>query len=170
MADPEGAPTPSSPAPSPAILAPGGPDGGGVLAAHERGDHSTNGESVHPASGADPLADSPKAGGRSPADVLAGRPDLSQNTIEVLRARNKELKREQRQVKQQLHNQKRKRARVIKRMRNLDTASVLQVLMDRGIDFAGATPQSAGAGSSSDPPARSAPKAAVDAAAAAAGP
>jgi len=131
---------------------------------------STDGESVQPASGADPLTASPSAGGRSPADVLAGRPDFSQNTIEVLRARNKELKREQRQVRQQLHNQKRKRARVIKRMRNLDTASVLQVLMDRGIDFSGAAPQSAGAGSSSDPPPLSAPNVAVNAALAAAVP
>jgi hypothetical protein len=97
-----------------------------------------------PAASAQPGSDDREAAAADPdeevddIDVFNGRPDLAQNTIEELRSRHRELKQQQRKVKSQLRNQKRKRARVLKRMRNLDTASVLQVLMDRGIDFSGA--------------------------------
>jgi len=96
---------------------------------------------IAPAASVQPGAEEPARGGAddgSEAEELSlilGRPNLSQNTIEELRARNRLLKKEQKMVKQQLSNQKRKRARVMKRMRNLDTTSVLQVLMDRGIDL-----------------------------------
>jgi len=116
-----------------------------------------------PAASAQPGSDDREAGTADPdeevddVDVFNGRPDLAQNTIEELRSRHRELKQQQEKVKSQLHNQKRKRARVLKRMRNLDTASVLQVLMDRGIDFTGAG--SGGTSGSSASKCKPAPKA-----------
>ena len=52
------------------------------------------------------------------------------------RRRAKELKNEARKVRNDMKNKKRRRARVINRLRHLDTASVVQVLMDRGLDLA----------------------------------
>ena len=95
------------------------------------------------------------------SDIFHGRPDLSQNTIEDLRTRHRALKAEQKTIKRQLKNQGRKRARVIKRMRNLDTAAVLQVLMDRGVDFTRSVPSVQPAAL---PPAAPAPAAAAPAA------
>ena len=89
-------------------------------------------------------------------DVFLGRPDLTQDALEELRRRQRSLRQEQRKVRMQLKLQARKRSRVITRMRNLDTAAVLQVLMDRGIDFTGrsgsgtAEPASGRAASSGD--------------------
>ena len=103
-------------------------------------------------------------GGEHDDDVFSGRPDLAQDAIETLRARNKQLKKEQLQVKKQLKNQARKRARVIKRMKNLDTASVLQVLMDRGIDFKGHGGSSSSSAARTPKPARARATAASDAA------
>ena len=116
--------------------------------------------SVQPGTQPVPSGDADGEGEAEELGLVLGRPDLSQNTIEELRAKNRQLKKEQKMVKQQLTNQKRKRARVMKRMRNLDTASVLQVLMDRGIELT--TLGSGSAGSSTrtqreaiEPPPRS---------------
>ena len=68
-------------------------------------------------------------------DLFDGRPDLSQNAIENLRAEHQRLKEQQKKVRRDMKNQKRVRSRIIKRMRHLDTASVLQVLIERGVNF-----------------------------------
>ncbi len=74
----------------------------------------------------------------------AGRPDLSADEITRLRERQRELKQEQRRVKNEMKNKKRRRARVIARLRHLDTASVMQVLLERGLDVVGAPGAPAG--------------------------
>ena len=69
--------------------------------------------------------------------------DLSQDAIADLRARHKRLKAEQKRVRQEMKNKARKRQRVLARMRHVDAASVLQVLLERGVnlgDAAGARP------------------------------
>ena len=86
-----------------------------------------------------------------PGDVFLGRPDLAQDAIEELRSKHRALKQEQKRVKTQLRNQARKRARILKKMRHLDTASVLQVLMDRGLDFASHSAASASSAPASSP-------------------
>ena len=45
------------------------------------------------------------------------------------------MKEQQKLVRKNMKNQKRIRSRIIKRMRHLDTASVLQVLVERGVNF-----------------------------------
>ena len=86
---------------------------------------------------------SPADGGPDDAEPARGRPDLSQDEIARLRQRAKELKTEARKVKNDMKNKKRRRARVINRLRHLDTASVLQVLMDRGLELSGGKPAAA---------------------------
>ena len=61
--------------------------------------------------------------------------DLSQDAIADLRARHKQLKAEQKRVRQEMKNKARKRQRVMARMRHVDTASVLQVLLERGVNL-----------------------------------
>ena len=70
-------------------------------------------------------------------DLFRGRPDLSQDAITDLRLKQKSLKQEQKRIRAEMKNKKRRRARLLQRMRHLDTASVLQALMERGLDFAG---------------------------------
>ena len=65
------------------------------------------------------------------------------------RRQAKELKNEARKVRNDLKNKKRRRARVINRLRHLDTASVLQALTDRGLDLSGGKPAAAPAPPSS---------------------
>ena len=69
------------------------------------------------------------------SDFFDGRPDLSQNALENLRAQHQRLKEQQKLVRKNMKNQTRMRSRIIKRMRHLDTASVLQVLVERGVNF-----------------------------------
>ena len=59
------------------------------------------------------------------------RADLRSDTIEVLRAQHRRLKVAARDAQREMRNAKRRRNRVLTRLRNLDTASVLAVLMDR---------------------------------------
>ena len=92
---------------------------------------------------------SPAEGGPDDAEPAHGRPDLSQDEITRLRKRAKELKNEARKVRNDMKNKKRRRARVINRLRHLDTASVLQVLMDRGLELSGGKPAAAPAPQSS---------------------
>lgn len=77
------------------------------------------------------------------SDVFRGRPDLSQDALQDLRVKHRELKLQQKRVKKQLKAQERKRSRILKRMRHLDTAAVMQVLMERGVDFQAPSPSSA---------------------------
>ena len=63
------------------------------------------------------------------------RTNLSQDAITQLRAQHKHLKKEQKRVRQEMKNTTRKRQRVLARMRHLDTASVLQVLVERGVQL-----------------------------------
>ena len=63
------------------------------------------------------------------------RANLSQDAIAQLRAQRKHLKREQKRVRQEMKNTTRKRHRVMARVRHLDTASVLQVLVERGVQL-----------------------------------
>lgn len=88
--------------------------------------------------------------------LFRGRPDLSQDTIEELRSKNRALKLEQRKVRSQLKNQAKKRTRIMKKMRHLDTAAVLQVLMERGVDFSHAPGGASAASSAAALPAASA--------------
>ena len=71
------------------------------------------------------------------------RADLSQDAIADLRARHKQLKSEQKRVRQEMKNKARKRQRVLARMRHVDTASVLQVLIERGVNLNAAGPAAA---------------------------
>ena len=59
------------------------------------------------------------------------------------------MKNEARKVRNDWKNKKRRRARVINRLRHLDTASVLPRLMDRGLDLSGGKPAAAPAPPSS---------------------
>jgi len=81
-------------------------------------------------------ADDVDAGSEFVSQLLDGRPDLSQNAIENLRAQRQRLKEQQKLLRRNLKNQQRVRSRIIKRMRHLDTASVLQVLIERGVNSA----------------------------------
>ena len=85
-----------------------------------------------------------ESGSDSNGGIFRGRPDLSQDALQELRMKHKELKQEQQRVRKQMKAQSRKRARILHRMRRLDTAAVLQVLMERGVDF-GASPAAAAA-------------------------
>ena len=85
------------------------------------------------------------SGSDGDADVFRGRPDLSQDALQELRMKHKELKQEQKRVRKQMKAQSRKRARILNRMRHLDTAAVLQVLMERGVDFTGSPAPAAAA-------------------------
>jgi len=76
-----------------------------------------------------------ESGSDGTGDIFRGRPDLSQDALQELRMKHKELKQEQQRVRKQMKAQSRKRARILQRMRHLDTAAVLQVLMERGVDF-----------------------------------
>ena len=108
--------------------------GGELVAATQPLAASRAGEPDPPASGGE------EAGGDdsdAASDVFRGRLDLSQDALQDLRSKHKELKLKQKRVKQQLKAQERKRARILRRMRHLDTAAVMQVLMERGVDFAG---------------------------------
>ena len=51
-----------------------------------------------------------------------------------LRIKDRELKLQQKRVKKQLKAQERKRSRILKRMRHLDTDAVMQVLTERVVD------------------------------------
>lgn len=107
-------------------------------------------------------AEEDEVGGRDddPADgddIFRGRPDLAQDTIETLRRQHRELKAQQKKVRRQLKNQAKKRSRIVKKMRHLDTAAVLQVLMERGVDFTG---QAVGGAAAAGAPARPAAEAA----------
>jgi hypothetical protein len=62
-----------------------------------------------------------------------GRPDLSQDAIQELRDRRRRLRQEQRRLKNEERNAQRKRARIVKKLKNLDTASVVQMLLERGL-------------------------------------
>jgi hypothetical protein len=57
--------------------------------------------------------------------------DLRQDTIEDLRVQHRQLRTAAREAQRQVRNAKKRRNRVLTRLRNLDTASVLAVLMDR---------------------------------------
>ena len=76
-------------------------------------------------------------------DGPLARADLSQDAITDLRARHKQLKAEQKRVRQEMKNKARKRQRVLARMRHIDTASVMQVLLERGVNLG--APAAAGA-------------------------
>jgi hypothetical protein len=71
---------------------------------------------------------------------LAGRPDLSQDAIADLRAQHKQLRAQQKRIRAEMKNKARKRQRVLARMRHLDTAAVLQVLIERGVQLGGRAP------------------------------
>ena len=73
-----------------------------------------------------------------------GRLDLSQDAIQDLRARRRQLKLEQRRLRNEERNAQRKRARIMKKLKNLDTSSVTQVLIERGLDLQGPHPAAAG--------------------------
>jgi hypothetical protein len=113
-----------------------------------------------PAGASDAEEDEVGGGDDDPADegdVFRGRPDLAQDTIETLRRQHRELKAQQKKVRRQLKNQAKKRSRIVKKMRHLDTAAVLQVLMERGVDFTG---QAVGGAPAADAAARPAAEAA----------
>ena len=57
--------------------------------------------------------------------------DLRQDTIEELRVQHRDLRIKAREAQRQVKNAKKRRNRVLTRLRNLDTPSVLAVLMDR---------------------------------------
>ena len=77
--------------------------------------------------------------GERPAASDAGAPrarrkyqtDLRQDTIEELRVQHRDLRIKAREAQRQVKNAKKRRNRVLTRLRNLDTPSVLAVLMDR---------------------------------------
>jgi len=64
-------------------------------------------------------------------------PNLTADSIIVMRERQRQLREQSRNLRQDLRNARRRRARVLTRLRHLDTASVLQVLSERGLDLAG---------------------------------
>jgi hypothetical protein len=84
---------------------------------------------------ADDEADDDNPGEDISSDFFDGRPDLSQNAIENLRLEHRRLREQQKKVRKDMKNQKRMRSRIIKRVKHLDTASVLQVLIERGVSF-----------------------------------
>lgn len=57
--------------------------------------------------------------------------DLRADTIEDLRAQHQQLRTAAREAQRHVRNAKKRRNRVLTRLRNIDTASVLAVLMDR---------------------------------------
>ena len=61
------------------------------------------------------------------------RTDIRQDAIETLRAQHRQLREATKIARRDVRNASRRRKRVIGRLRNLDTASVLAVLMDRGL-------------------------------------
>jgi len=68
------------------------------------------------------------------AEPLQGRrADIRQNTIEALREQHRALTASIKNVRREVHNASRRRQRVIAKLRNLDTQSVIAVLMDRGL-------------------------------------
>jgi hypothetical protein len=98
--------------------------------------HASDGE---PVLGGHDGNDDPDGENNATEDInggfLDGRPDLSQDAIENLRAQHLRLKEQQKKVRRDMKNQKRMRSRIIKRVKHLDTASVLQVLIERGVTF-----------------------------------
>ena len=72
------------------------------------------------------------------AHAIGRRADLRQDTIEILRAQHRRLKVAAREAQREMRNAKKRRNRVLTRLRNLDTASVLAVLMDRVANPGGA--------------------------------
>jgi len=126
-----------------ARVAPGSPAGAGrqlVRCGGEFVELDGRPAAAEPAGAAAAAEDEVGGGDDDPADaddVFRGRPDLAQDTIETLRRQHRELKAQQKKVRRQLKNQAKKRSRIVKKMRHLDTAAVLQVLMERGVDFTG---------------------------------
>ena len=134
MADAKGNKAVEQPSAIAAAASPEPSSGGELVAATQLLAASGDGEPDPPASGGE------EAGGDdsdAASDVFRGRPDLSQDALQDLRSKHRELKLEQKRVELQLKAQERKRARILRRMRHLDTAAVMQVLMERGVDFAG---------------------------------
>lgn len=132
----------SAPSEAAAISAPAAGEAGQQLERSAGGGAARRGELA--ATGAAPLAadaapiepdDPASADDVEPEDVFLGRPDLAQDTIEELRSKHRALKTEQKKVRAQLKNQAKKRTRIMKKMRHIDTATVLQMLMERGVDF-----------------------------------
>jgi len=101
-----------------------------------RGEHSASPERIDDGISGDEARphDSPNVPG-DVIDDVGPRTNLSQDSIAQLRAQHKQLKKEQKRLRQEVKNTTRKRQRVLARMRHLDTASVLQVLAERGVSF-----------------------------------
>ena len=89
---------------------------------------------------------------------LVGQPDLPQDSIADLRARQRDLKQQVKTVKKELKNKKRQKQHIMRRVAALDTQDIVQVLLDRGVQLRGAQAAAAAhpaaADSSSAAPAR----------------
>lgn len=68
-------------------------------------------------------------------DVVGFNPTLHADCIAQLRRRQQLLKQEQAKIRNEMRLKQRKRQRIVRRMKNLDTGSVLQVLLERGVDL-----------------------------------
>ena len=97
-------------------------------------DTRSEARSRSPRSNAAPTAAAMRAaGGDNDRRIASAATDIRQDAIETLRAQRRQLREATKIARRDVRNASRRRKRVIGRLRNLDTASVLAVLMDRGL-------------------------------------
>lgn len=80
-------------------------------------------------------------------EALAGRPDLAGQALEELKQKQRQLKQETKRCRVELKNKKRQKKRALQKCQNLDTADLVQVIIDRGIELRALTNAAAAAGS-----------------------